>query len=78
MQKYVNDSLTKLFSLAVAEGDNVVIELQDKERKVVAVLYANKLDMSKVVISNVNGGESYFFYYDGLGIFWTFYKKYTV
>ena len=67
--------LTTLFH-AYAELDNPpVIELLNIENKPVGAIYLDKLRYKNFIISETNNSEKYYLYVDGLGIYFSFYKK---
>lgn len=67
--------LMTLFS-ALQEQDNPpIIELLNKDRKPVGALYLDKFKYKNFVISDTNNSEKYYFYVDGLGIYFSYYQK---
>lgn len=64
-----------LFS-ALQEQDNPpVIELLNIDRKPVGAIYLDKFKYKNFVISETNNSEKYYFYVDGLGIYFSYYQK---
>lgn len=69
-------SLTQLFTLWVEQVDPPIIELLDINQKPVGALYLNKfLNKGPLIISETNNKERYYFYCDGIGIYFSFFKK---
>lgn len=69
-------ALTKLFQLWSEQKNPPIIELLDHEQRPVGALYLNKLrDKGQLVISQTLHKERFYLYCDGLGIFFSFYKK---
>lgn len=59
-----------------AELDNPpVIELLNIDHKPVGALYLSNLRYKTFVISETNNSEKYYLYMDGVGIYFSFYKK---
>lgn len=68
-------SLVTLFqSLSEAEQPSI-IELLDINQKPVGALYLDKLKYKNFVISETNNLEKYYLYYQGMGIYFSFYRK---
>ena len=57
-----------------AELGKPAIELLNKDKTPVAALYMNSVDIGKLVISSTNNSERYYLYYDGLGVYFTYYR----
>lgn len=69
-------SLTQLFTLWIEQPNPPIIELLDINQEPVGALYLGKFrDKSQIVISNTNNQERYYLYCDGIGIYFSFYKK---
>jgi hypothetical protein len=69
-------SLTQLFTLWAEQVDPPIIELLDINQRPVGALYLNKfLNKGQLVISETNNKERYYFYCDGVGIYFSFFKK---
>lgn len=67
--------LVTLFKV-YAEPDNPpVLELLNKDNKPVGALYLDKLKYKNFIISETNNSEKYFLYVDGVGIYFSFYRK---
>lgn len=68
-------SLTTLFH-AYADLDNPpILELLDINNKPVGALYLNNLKFKNFVVSETNNSEKYYLYVDGIGIYFSFFKK---
>ena len=68
-------SLATLFH-TYAELDNPpILELLDINNKPVGALYLQNLRYKNFVISETNNTEKYFLIIDGVGIYFSFYKK---
>lgn len=71
-----NVSLTQLFTLWMEQPERPIIELLDIDQKPVGALYLDKFrDKGRMIISGTNNRERYYFYCDGIGIYFSFYKK---
>ena len=69
-------SLTQLFLLWSEQEQPPIVELLDINQRPVGALYLNKFrDKSQIVISETNNQERYYFYCDGVGIYFSFFKK---
>ncbi len=72
----MESNLTTLFTLYAEQEKAPIIELQDINHKPVGALYLDKfLEKSRPVISETNNTERYYFYCDGVAIFFSFWKK---
>lgn len=68
-------SLTILFH-AYADLDNPpILELLDINNKPVGALYLNNLKFKNFVVSETNNSEKYYLYIDGVGVYFSFFKK---
>lgn len=68
-------SLATLFS-TYAELDNPpILELLNIENKPVGALYMRQLKYKNFVISETNNSEKYFLVVDGVGVYFSFYRK---
>lgn len=68
-------SLTTLFK-AYSELDNPpIIELLNIDNKPVGALYLSKLRYKNFIVSETNNSEKYYLYADGVGIYFSFYRK---
>ena len=69
-------SPAKLFSLWAEQENPPIIELLDINNRPVGALYLNKFkDKSQIVVSETNNQERWYFYCDGIGIYFSFFKK---
>lgn len=72
----VEKSLTQLFTLWIEQPNPPIIELLDINQKPVGALYLGKFrEKSQIVISETNNQERYYLYCDGIGLYFSFYKK---
>jgi hypothetical protein len=70
-------SLVTLFH-AYADADKPpILELLSIDNKPVGALYLSNLKYKNFVISETNNSEKYYLYIDGVGIYFSFYKKIT-
>ena len=71
----LDHSLTTLFH-TYAELDNpAILELLNIDNKPVGALYLKDLRYKNFVISETNNSEKYYLYVDGVGIYFSFFKK---
>lgn len=68
-------SLVTLFQSLSETEQPPIIELLDINQKPVGALYLDKLKYKNFVISETNNLEKYYLYYQGLGIYFSFYRK---
>lgn len=69
-------SLTQLFLLWSEQEQPPIVELLDINQRPIGALYLNKFrDKSQIIISETNNQERYYFYCDGVGIYFSFFKK---
>lgn len=68
-------SLATLFHSLADQEKPPVLELLDINKKPVGAIYLDKLRYKNFVISETNNSEKYYFYMDGLGIYFSFYQK---
>jgi hypothetical protein len=52
-----------------------VIELLDINNKPVGALYLSELRYKQYIISETNNSEKYYLYMDGIGIYFSFFRK---
>lgn len=72
----MQNELTRLFQIYSEQEEPPIIELQNIDHKPVGALYLNKFrDKGKFTISTTNNQERYYFYCDGVAIFFSFWKK---
>jgi hypothetical protein len=68
-------SLVTLFN-TYAELDNPpIIELLDINNKPIGALYLDKLRYRNFSITDTNTSEKYYLYIDGIGLYFSFFKK---
>ena len=68
-------SLVTLFN-AYAELDNPpILELLNIDNKPVGALYLSNLKYKTFVVSETNNSEKYYLYMDGIGVYFSFYRK---
>lgn len=71
----MDHSLTTLFQ-TYAELDNPpIIELLNIDNKPVGALYLAEMKYKKFFISETNNSEKYYLFMDGVGVYFSFYKK---
>lgn len=68
-------SLTTLFNTYADQDKPLVIELLNIDKKPVGAVYFDKLKYKNFVVSKTNNSEKYYLYVDGLGIYFSFYRK---
>lgn len=68
-------SLTALFHTFAEMEQPPIIELLNIDNKTVGALYMSALKYKQFVISETNNSEKYYLYIDGVGIYFSFYKK---
>ena len=67
--------LTALFH-TYAELDNPpILELLNIDNKPVGAIYLSEMRYKRFLVSETNNSEKYYLYMDGLGIYFSFYKK---
>lgn len=71
----MESSLTTLFKVYAEEQTPPIIELQNIDHKPVGALYLSQMRYKKLVVSETNNAEKYFIYVDGIGIYFSFFKK---
>ena len=69
------NALGELFQTYAETGTATIIELSNIDGKPVGALYLSELKYKKFIISETNNSEKYYLYVDGLGIYFSFYKK---
>lgn len=68
-------SLTALFQSLSELEQPPIIELLDINQKPVGALYLDNLKYKNFIISETNNLEKYYLYYQGIGIYFSFYRK---
>jgi len=72
----VNTSLTQLFTIYAEQEHPPIIELQNINHEPVGALYLDKFRVKgQILISETNNQERYYLYIDGVGIYFSFFKK---
>lgn len=70
-------SLMTLFHAYAEMDDPPILELLNIDNKPVGALYLRDLRYKDFVISETNNSEKYYLYLNGLGIYFSFFKKIT-
>ena len=68
-------SLATLFSAYADSEKPPVLELLNIDNKPVGALYLSQLKYKNFVVSETNNTEKYFLVIDGVGIYFSFYRK---
>ena len=68
-------SLATLFQTYAELEKPPIIELRNIDNKPVGALYLSQLKYKNFVISETNNTEKYFLVIDGVGIYFSFYRK---
>ena len=68
-------SLTTLFHAYADQEKPPIIELLSIDNKPVGALYLDKLRYKNFVVSETNNSEKYYLYIDGIGIYFSFFRK---
>ncbi len=68
-------SLVTLFNTYTELDKPPIIELLDINNKPVGALYLDKLKYRNFTISDTNNSEKYYLYIDGVGLYFSFFKK---
>ena len=71
----MSSNLTKLFQAYALDEHPPIIELQNINNIPVAALYLDRVNYVNLAISETNNTERYFLYIDGIGIYFSFFKK---
>jgi hypothetical protein len=73
----MDHALTTLFH-TYAESDNPpILELLDINNRPVGALYLSKLRYRDFAVSDTNNSEKYYLYIDGIGVYFSFFRKIT-
>jgi hypothetical protein len=67
--------LTTLFHAYACTAERTILELQNIDHKTVGALYLDQLRYKNFIVSDTNNSEKYYLYIDGIGIYFSFYKK---
>ena len=70
----MNNSLAEIFTNWCNTGTTVV-QLLNKDHIPVAAIYLDKLNIDSIIICDSNSNEKYYLYLNGIGIFFSYYKK---
>jgi hypothetical protein len=70
--------LTTLFHSLADQEKPPVLELLSIDHKTVGAIYLDKLRYKNFIVSETNNSDKYYLYVDGLGIYFSFYKKLSV
>lgn len=68
-------ALTTLFHTYADLDNPPILELLDINNKPVGALYLNNLKFKNFVVSETNNSEKYYLYVDGVGVYFSFFKK---
>ena len=68
-------SLATLFQTYAELDKPPILELLNIENKPVGALYLNQLRYKNFVVSETNNTEKYFLVIDGVGIYFSFFRK---
>jgi hypothetical protein len=68
-------SLATLFRTYADLDNPPILELLNIDNKPVGALYLKDLKYKNFIISETNNSEKYYLYIDGIGIYFSFYKK---
>lgn len=71
-------TLTTLFHSLADQEKPPILELLDINKKPVGAVYLDKLRYKNFVISETNNSEKYYLYADGVGIYFSFYRKLSI
>ena len=72
------NGLTTLFKSLAEMEEPPVIELLNIDNKPVGALYLKQLRYKNFIVSETNNSERYYLYVDGVGIYFSFYRKITL
>lgn len=71
-------SLTTLFQTYADLEKPPILELFNIDNKPVGALYLSNLKYRNFIVSETNSSEKYYLYIDGVGIYFSFYRKINV
>lgn len=71
-------SLVTLWKALADQEKPPIIELLNIDKKPVGAIYFDKFKYKNFVISETNNSEKYYFYADGLGIYFSYYQKISI
>ena len=72
------NGLTTLFKSLAEMEEPPLIELLSIDNKPVGALYLKQLRYKNFIVSETNNSERYYLYIDGVGIYFSFYRKITL
>jgi len=73
--KNIEHPLTTLFHAYAYTAESTILELQNIDHKTVGALYLDQLRYKNFIVSETNNSEKYYLFMDGIGIYFSFYKK---
>ena len=68
-------SLTTLFHTYADLDNPPILELLNIDNKPVGALYLAKMKHKNFIVSETNNSEKYYLYMDGVGIYFSFFRK---
>jgi hypothetical protein len=68
-------ALTTLFHTYTELDNPPILELLNIDGKPIGALYLDKMKHRNFIISETNNSEKYYLYIDGIGIYFSFFKK---
>lgn len=68
-------SLVTLFKTYAELDKPPILELLNIDNKPVGAIYTDKLRYRNFIVSETNNSEKYYLYIDGIGVYFSFYKK---
>ena len=71
----MDHSLTTLFHTYAELDKPPIIELLNIDKKPVGAIYFDKLRYKNFIVTETNNSEKYYLYVDGLGVYFSFFKK---
>lgn len=71
----MDHTLATLFQTYTELDNPPVIELLNIDHKPVGALYLRELKFKRFIISETNNSEKYYLVVDGIGIYFSFYRK---
>ena len=69
------NSKAAFFNLISSESKTTIIELQNINKIPVGALYLQFVNPKSIVLTETNNTEKYFLYLDGVGIYFSFFRK---
>ena len=66
---------TAFFNLLSSENKATIIELQNINKIPVGALYLQFINPENIILTETNNTEKYFLYLDGVGIYFSFFRK---